>query len=265
MLVRRILSGVLGIGFFYIMVSWGSLPFFLFTALLTLLGLNEYYEMLGEQYFSSKSLFLFLGLFFLAFCYFEIINKYAGIAVFILFITIFISHIYKNSFKNIVFTAGINLLGIIYISGGFLFMSFLRDFSTDPFQATQALWLVLLGTWAVDTGAYFSGLFWGEKKLSPNISPNKTIEGAIGGLIMCLLVVILYSIIFNLFSIYIIILDLFLGPAAVLGDLFESALKRDLQVKDSGDIIPGHGGILDRFDSLLFSMPLSYYFLFIIL
>ncbi len=115
--------------------------------------------------------------------------------------------------------------------------------------------------WATDTGAYFTGRAIGKRKLWPEISPNKTIEGFVGGIVCAVIVSILFGLLtkMNVPILSLSIVTLFLSVFGQVGDLVESALKRHYQVKDSGNILPGHGGILDRFDSLLFVWPLIHF------
>ena len=120
--------------------------------------------------------------------------------------------------------------------------------------------IAVVGPWVSDSGAYFAGHLFGRRLLFPSLSPNKTVEGSLGGLLLTILVVgfVSYQ-----------VLDFSLAKAAVIGagvsifsqsgDLFESMLKRILDVKDLGHFLPGHGGILDRIDSLLFTAPAVYY------
>src|SRR5690606_7963790 len=128
----------------------------------------------------------------------------------------------------------------------------------------DGLWwivLVLLATWSTDTGAYFAGHILCRHLFSPRYSPNKTWEGVLGGVFLCLLVTILLGRWLLGLPLHLgIALGLLFGPAAVYGDLAESMLKRRVGVKDSGTIIPGHGGLLDRMDSLLFTAVVAYYF-----
>jgi len=114
--------------------------------------------------------------------------------------------------------------------------------------------------WATDTFAYLIGRAVGKHPLAPQVSPKKTVEGSLGGLIFCLLSGILAWKIIGIgsFSSYMVI-SFIVGIIGQIGDLFESALKRRVNIKDSGNVIPGHGGILDRFDSLLFVVPIMYY------
>ena len=125
--------------------------------------------------------------------------------------------------------------------------------------------IAVVGPWISDSGAYFAGRFFGRHLLFPSLSPNKTVEGALGGLLLTTLVVGWVSYEF---------LDFPLLKAAIIGagvsifsqcgDLFESALKRILDVKDLGHILPGHGGVLDRIDSLIFTAPAVYYISFLV-
>lgn len=116
----------------------------------------------------------------------------------------------------------------------------------------------LLIVWSTDTGAYFIGRQFGKHKLAPHVSPNKTVEGFIGGIVSAIIIAGGFFYLMNLSgNIGLVILALIvLSIFGQLGDLVESALKRFYGVKDSGKILPGHGGILDRFDSLLFVLPL---------
>src|SRR5690606_1920073 len=113
-----------------------------------------------------------------------------------------------------------------------------------------SLWL-LFSTWANDTMAYFIGKYWGNKKLWPSISPNKTVAGSLAGILAAVSVSMLFSAFLPLPWHRLFVLGLIIGLAGQLGDLMESAVKRSFQVKDAGWIFPGHGGVLDRFDSLL--------------
>ncbi len=124
-------------------------------------------------------------------------------------------------------------------------------------------WLILalVGTWICDTGAYFVGRTIGKRKFFPAISPKKTWEGAIGGLVAGVLAVVLFGwFTFGLGIGWGIVLGLLVVLGATFGDLAESVIKRQMNVKDSGALIPGHGGMLDRIDSLLFVIPIVYYF-----
>ena len=120
--------------------------------------------------------------------------------------------------------------------------------------------IAVVGPWISDSGAYFAGRFFGRHLLFPSLSPNKTVEGAVGGLLLTALVVGWISVTFLEFPLpKAVIIGAAVSIFSQSGDLFESALKRILDVKDLGDILPGHGGVLDRVDSLIFTAPAVYY------
>jgi len=121
------------------------------------------------------------------------------------------------------------------------------------------LFLVVGATWVMDIAAYVVGRAIGRHKLCPTISPGKTIEGAIGGLVGAVAVAWAMGMWLGLSAMQAVLLGVLLGLGGQAGDLFESLLKRRAGVKDSGTLLPGHGGVLDRFDSLLFNAPIAYY------
>lgn len=125
--------------------------------------------------------------------------------------------------------------------------------------STELILMLLLLVWAADIGAYFAGKSLGKNKLAPSVSPGKTREGLYGGLLSCLIVGGGFAIWFELDSqslVYLVLLSVITGIISVLGDLFESMLKRHQGIKDSSHLLPGHGGILDRMDSLTAAAPL---------
>lgn len=122
------------------------------------------------------------------------------------------------------------------------------------------IWFVFITAWASDTAAYFTGNFFGKHKLCPNLSPKKTIEGSIGGIIGSLIACILFSVIFDIVNIKFIIFAAIFGSIfGQIGDLVASKIKRTVDIKDYGKIMPGHGGVMDRFDSILLTAPLIYF------
>jgi phosphatidate cytidylyltransferase len=123
------------------------------------------------------------------------------------------------------------------------------------------LLMLLLLVWGADIGAYAAGKTWGRRKLLPAVSPGKTVEGASGGLAVCMLVGLGFSFWLELTlqaSVSLVLLSLLTGMVSVLGDLLESMLKRERGIKDSGQLLPGHGGVLDRIDSLTAAAPVFY-------
>lgn len=159
---------------------------------------------------------------------------------------------FRQHFREFLFCS----VGMLYLGFLPLFLPLIRD------SAHGAHWAVvfLLVVWAGDTGAYFAGKKYGRRKLYPLISPKKTVEGALGGLLAGWTVALLYKLI--LFSALpwggLAVIPITVGAVAQVGDLCESFLKRAFDRKDSGSILPGHGGFLDRFDGVVFSLPVMY-------
>jgi phosphatidate cytidylyltransferase len=157
------------------------------------------------------------------------------------------------------FTAamGTTLLGVVWVAGGLAALLLVRDAE----RGRLALLTVLLAVWADDTAAYFVGRTIGRHRMAPTLSPKKSWEGFAGGTVAAMAVAFfaLYQDRDTYLSIWeAVVLGAVVAVAAVLGDLFESAVKRDVAVKDSGRLLGGHGGFLDRLDSLLFAGPAAY-------
>ena len=151
----------------------------------------------------------------------------------------------------------------IYLGLPMSFLLLLRGYQVGWPLSRGAWWALaaLIGVWSFDSAAFFAGRFFGRHKLAPRISPGKTWEGVLGGLIVSIIVSLLITVGPLGLPWYLgVFLGILIGVAAVLGDLAESLMKRQTHVKDSGQIMPGHGGILDRIDSLLFVLIVVYLF-----
>ncbi len=187
-------------------------------------------------------------------------NKFLLIKLLFVFL-IFIIELYTKSaspFNNIAFT----LLGLIYVALPFSLLNFITTYG-DTYNY-QILFGFLFILWASDTGAYLVGSVLGKHKLFPRISPGKTWEGSIGGAISSFIVAFIISKWYTIItSVDWMMIAAILIVAGTLGDLVESLYKRSIPVKDSGTILPGHGGILDRFDSLLLATPFVFVYLYI--
>ena len=143
----------------------------------------------------------------------------------------------------------------------------MNAYEYNPYVGATSLLYVLVLAWAADSGAYFAGLLFGKHKLAPKVSPGKTWEGFIGGLITALIIAVLASIyLFNTVPFTKVMIGSFVAIlVSVLGDLTESMFKREAGIKDSGHLIPGHGGVLDRIDSLTAAVPVFAALVFLIL
>lgn len=163
------------------------------------------------------------------------------------------------------FKIGFSVFISSFISIGISSIVFLRDVSGGNYL--PYILISLTAIWGQDTCAYFAGSFFGKHKLTPKISPKKTVEGAIGGVMGSVALVCLVCVIYTNTSGgsvnygLIILFAVLMSFSGIVGDLFFSIIKRQCEIKDFGYILPGHGGILDRFDSIIFAMPLAYLFI----
>ena len=224
---------------------------------MALIGYYEFIKMNRTKLFSLEALIGFLFVFIMVLSANKTLPYTATIdlsqmMVFFVFLYLFVVVLKKNAvdFDHVASL----ILGAMYIGIGFSYM--LQTRLVD--QGLQLTLLVLLATWASDSGAYFTGRLFGKHKLWPEISPKKTIEGSIGGIILAVIVSYLYNIFAEItdHGLLIIWAAILIAVIGQIGDLVESALKRKKNVKDSGMLLPGHGGVLDRFDSLIYVFPI---------
>ena len=175
--------------------------------------------------------------------------------LFFAFVVFGLSHVRPSATASF----GVTLLGVVWVGGGIGFLLLVRDIPDNGFWAVMA---VLFTVFAADTAAFFVGRSLGRHRMAPAISPAKTWEGFAGGVVAAMVVafVVLYNDRDEFLTIpEMLLLGAVVALAAVFGDLFESAVKRDLEVKDSGRLLGGHGGMLDRLDALLWAGPAAYY------
>lgn len=194
-------------------------------------------------------------------------EKYVLLILFLAFLSGSFYQILKNGTKKASSNIAFFILGTIYVPFFFSHLILIRQLPNylGLEYKIGGLWVIfiLVCVWFCDTLAYFIGAPLGKYQLAPNISPKKTIEGAIGGVVGALGGAIFsYYLFLNFISIkHLLLISFLIGIVGQIGDLMESSFKREVGLKDSSTIIPGHGGILDRFDSLLFVSPLVYYYL----
>ncbi len=185
-----------------------------------------------------------------------------GVTIIFLFYLVFI-HVFRSD-KISTEDISVVFMTSVYVTVAFTSIIRIRDIENIGHYLYI---LIFIGAWVTDTAAYFCGRFFGKHKLLPKISPKKTVEGSIGGIVFCSAFFVLYiSIIAQRANItpnylFVAVLGAFISVISQLGDLAASAIKRDYDIKDYGNIFPGHGGVLDRFDSIIAVSP----FLFILL
>ncbi len=263
MLKARVLSAVLGIPLILFFITARGNYLFVFTVLLSLVGIYEFFKAMDHVNIHTNHIMgymltlLYFGTFYLPDAYAQP-GLLAALSVLVLFI-------YEIFFqKHTITEMAITLLGILYIPYLFSHILFIDKLALGG----AILWLPILTAWYSDTCAFFVGIYFGKVKLSPRISPKKTVEGAIGGIIGCIGLNLLTGYVMNRmgFSIPLIhfaLTGLLCGITSELGDLAASLIKRFAGIKDFGSFIPGHGGIMDRFDSILFTAPTIYYYFLI--
>lgn len=184
----------------------------------------------------------------------------AAMFVFILIAVLFCIMMFSNGRYSIADIA-VTLFGIAYVVFLFSFVTLTRNME----KGYLYIWLIFIGAWATDTFAYFTGVAIGKTKILPKISPKKSLEGCIGGVLGCMLAMVLFGLYFrNVLAVPVIqfaILGLLCGVISQVGDWSASAVKRAAGIKDYGNIMPGHGGVLDRLDSILFVAPVVYFYI----
>lgn len=240
------------------------LLFFLFITIIVLVGLAEFFRLLKNKNLGYYDLggFLFGGLLPLFFYWDK--QVLANLALYLFIITLLSSPLFRRDEGSLerVSALGNTFLGVFYTS--WLLSHFILLYKLP--QGREYIFFVLLVIWIGDTAAYYIGRTWGRHKLAPYTSPNKTIEGAIanlvGGVLGALLVRGWFLSSWGLMNT--LLIGILLNALGQLGDLIESLLKRGCGVKDSGYLLPGHGGVLDRVDSLIFSAPAMYYYCYFI-
>ncbi len=261
----RIGSAVVFLPILYWLVRRGGPVFFAFVALEIALGLWEFYALMSAQ---GLRPYRWLGIGAgVAVAWFV----YAGLPTHAnLFLTAFLVGVMALELlrprERGVEPMSVTLFGVLYVGWLSAHLLYLRELPAGlglPYAAGAALvFLVFLPTWACDTAAYLIGMAFGRRRLLPSVSPKKSVEGSLGGLVAAIAATALARVWFAPFLSlpHALALGVLIGIFAQVGDLAESLIKRVSRAKDSGEVIPGHGGVLDRFDSLYFTAPLVLYY-----
>lgn len=281
-LITRVASSLVGIplllSLMFVEIS-PKLPGVVFTggvAIIALLCAGEYFRGLRSRGFRPNAIVAYVAVVILQFAAWGVSRGQVGhllpILLVVLTIATLVLEVLRREQEPLA-NLGVTFFGVVYV--GWL-LSYLVQIRSIPGRLAPwglpelplGAWLVLyllLITWLNDTGAYLVGARIGKTKLAPKLSPKKTVEGAIGGLVFATLTAIGVGLWLKLPWQQTLLLGPILGILGQVGDLCESALKRDLGIKDFGGIMPGHGGLLDRFDSILFTAPIAYYYLAFVL
>jgi phosphatidate cytidylyltransferase len=262
--LQRTLTGFLFVAAVVVCTLWSEFSFFFLLFVVNFLCLLEFYELvLPDKSWIEKYLGIIAGS--IIYVMFSMIfSANLSIAWYYhlipVFLTIFIIKLFEKS-HNEFSTLAFQVLGLMYITLPIVMLTKMGFFNSFDYSAGLPMGFFLL-LWTSDTGAYLAGRSFGKHKLFERVSPKKTWEGSFGGLILTLAVAYGISFLFDdVNTIDWLIIGALIVVFGTFGDLFESLLKRNLHIKDSGKILPGHGGVLDRFDGLFLAVPAVFFYL----
>lgn len=261
-LLVRVLTGLVGIPILLAVIYLGHWPLFALVAGMGLIGFHEY-----KRLWVAKGVhvpYVLGGLFCFGLYTWAVLTPGNANVLGALFAAAALAVLTWLVFtypKRTIVDAMVTLGGIVYVGWLLSHLLLLRNLTGGTGWDLGLKWLALalFCTWAADSFAYFVGMSMGRRKLAPQISPGKSVEGVIGGAAAAVVVGWVMSPVVGIVGWQGGLLGLLISPVSVVGDLAESALKRYVGAKDSGSLLPGHGGILDRFDSSLFVFPFVYY------
>ena len=267
---KRILTGIIGIPVAVFLVRRGGLFFAAAVFILALIAWREYARMADAKDVHTYNLTSFLPSMLLVAAAGAGKTEYFMPVLTFSVLGILFEGLYRHcncGENNWPVHVSNSLMALLYVGFLFAHIPLIRDYSANSIRymgmnfsrGELALWMVLLGTWASDTFAYFFGIAFGKHRFC-SVSPKKSMEGAVAGFIFAFAVtggIAFHGLHTGLTPA--VLLGLTVAFFAPVGDLIESILKRSFEIKDSGNFFPGHGGVLDRFDSLLFAVPAVYY------
>lgn len=261
MLGKRIISAGIGIIILIAILTANSIFVNIGVAAISIIALHELLNVTESKHKISLNMVAYLSALVFAFINF-LDGRWVPFLIYAYVIVMFLFILIYN--KNVQFSdIAVNSFAIIYICFTFMHVVLVRYLP----HGNIYIWTIFLGAWTTDTFAFFAGTLLGKHKLWPEISPKKTVEGAIGGIIGCGLSFLLFGYIIHSFLHYnvnytnLFIMGVVCAIVSEIGDLAASVIKRQYGIKDFGKIMPGHGGAMDRFDSILFAAPAVYYLL----
>jgi phosphatidate cytidylyltransferase len=250
----RVVVGIVLGALAVVVIVHGGLWFFGMMLALGLLGLSEFYRMVKRYRPLALAGFVALVVVIWAAWFHTPQGVAGGFAVGLLLA--FVLGAIPGPQQGVTVRIALTMLGLVYLGLGFGSLELIRRLP----DGLGLVLMVVFGTWAGDTVAYFTGRYFGATPMAPRLSPKKTWEGFAGGVIGTLVLVEFIGLYTFLSPLQSLELGLIIALVAPVGDLFESLVKRDAEIKDAGSFFPGHGGILDRFDALLFGSGAAYVF-----
>ncbi len=263
-LVQRTITGIIILLAVIGAITFGKISFFILFELIIIGAMYEFYTLAEKKKFNPLKVYgIVIGTTVFAANYFfvnDFISAQVFLAIIPIVISVFIIELYRKS-EYVFLNIGFTLLGVLYIAIPFSFAIYIV-FSDEINYNSHLLLGFFFLTWAFDTLAYVFGVSFGKHRLFERISPKKSWEGFIGGTLSSLGVAYVISIFYTELSfLHWAVLSVIISVFGTYGDLVESSFKRNIDEKDSGNILPGHGGVLDRFDAVLFTLPLFYVYL----
>jgi phosphatidate cytidylyltransferase len=268
--MKRILTAAVALPILLFTI-WSETPYFFvaLAAVAVVLALGEFYNLAAKVGYPTQPALGFVTALLVIACF--VLERSEWIVAVIAALTMTslgLALAKPDQIKKSLVTVAATVLGVVYVAvlaGCLVGVRMMPDSLTQPLTLRLSSKLLLMFFAMVifaDTGAYYTGRLIGRHKLAPRISPGKTIEGAVGGLVAAIAAGPLSRIVFfhEIPIVHAVVLGAMIGLLGPVGDLAESMLKRGANVKDSGTLLPGHGGVLDRVDSLLFCAPLLYYY-----
>jgi phosphatidate cytidylyltransferase len=265
-LAPRLLTASVGVPVVIVCSLVGGIPFLLAMNLVIGAGLFEFYRMMQAIGIRPyRTVGVIAGLVVSWYVYFQG-GVFSSLFITLVLVAIMVLELFRRDGEFAVFHISSTILGVFYVAWLGSHIILLRQLGEGIEGADYGGFFVIFAfalAWGTDTGAYFVGHAIGRRKLAPRISPGKSLEGALGGAVVSLVAALVAKVtIMPLLSLLdAVVLGLVAPVMAILGDLVESLMKRNVKVKDTSHALPGHGGMLDRFDSVLFVAPLVYYYL----
>ncbi|HIC0139095.1 TPA: phosphatidate cytidylyltransferase [Streptococcus agalactiae] len=259
---ERVIWGAVALAIFIPFLVMGGLPFQFLVGLLAMIGVSELLRMRRLEIFSFEGALAMIGAFVLTVpldSYLSFLPVDASLSAYGIVIFMILAGTVLNSNSYSFEDAAFPIASSFYVGIGF------QNLVSARMAGMDKVLLALFIVWATDIGAYMIGRQFGQRKLLPSVSPNKTIEGSLGGIASAIVVAFFFMLFDKTvyaphsFLVMLVLVAIF-SIFGQFGDLVESSIKRHFGVKDSGKLIPGHGGILDRFDSMIFVFPIMHFF-----
>lgn len=264
---KRVLATAIFVPCLLVIARRGGYYYFALVNIMVLIGLYEFYKMMEAKGLRPYKLMGILSGLALSWGVFFQQGVYANLLLSVIFIGIMALELARRDKGLAVYHISVTVFGVFYVAWLGSHLILIRELphvkGLDYALGYSFVIVTFALTWCYDTGAYIIGSLFGRRQLFPSISPSKTLEGTIGGVAFSIAGILAVR---SLVAPYLTVawaigLAIFASVIGQLGDLAESMIKRDVKIKDSSKTIPGHGGVLDRFDSLFFTAPLIYYIL----